>query len=238
MRWSPPAALAVIFAAAAAPPPQGYLEPSALPDATRFVGSPPEPGTPAFAADVAAYESAARGRGGPAWVRAGEELDPWSATMREHVACAIGVALDPATTSATLRLLHRSVVDSERAVRRAKAVYRRPRPYASESGAVACDPAAKGSGGSTSYPSGSASTGWLWGLILAEAIPAQAGDALAFGASVGDNRVACRVHYPSDIAAGRMVGAAVFAAERSSPAFRADLELAKAELVRAAPRRC
>lgn len=236
--WLTAATACTLGAATAAQAPAGYLDPVALPDPARFIGPPPAAGTPALAADVAAYRAAGATKGGPAWTRAAQQLDPWNATMLEHASCAIGAVLDPAATPATVRLLHRTVMDAERTAQRAKAVYKRPRPYAAEPGPVACDPRSVGGGGSTSYPSGSAASGWLWGLLLAELRPARAGEALAFGAEIGDNRVACRVHYPSDVTAGRMVGAAVYAAERSSPAFLADVESAKREIAAAPPKRC
>lgn len=224
---------AVAGAAIAQGLPTGYLDATALPEVTRLIGPPPAPGTPAFAADRAAHQAAGGRIGDATWVRAAEELDPSSPQMRRHVSCAIGVALDPATTPVTLAMLDRLMVDAERTAGRAKALYKRPRPYTDDPTAQACDPKARPGAGSTSYPSGSATTGWVWGLALASLVPDRRDDALAFGASVGDNRVACRMHYPSDIMAGRMVGSAVYAAEIETAAYLGDLKLARAEVAKA-----
>ncbi len=231
--WIVAASTVAISAAVAQGMPPGYLDASALPDATRFIAPPPAPGTPAFAADRAAHRAARARIGDATWKRAAEELDPSSAAMRAHVSCVIGAALDPATTPVTLRLLERLGTDAERTAGRVKALYKRPRPYTDEPGAQACDPKAKAGMGSTSYPSGYAATGWLWGFALASLAPGRRDDAIAFGASIGDNRVACRVHYPSDVMAGRLVGSAVYAAEIENPAFLADLALARAEVAKA-----
>lgn len=229
MRRAILAAIAALTIGAA--PAVGYLDSSALPDSSRFVPPPPGPGSPAFAADLAAYREAERGT--PAWRQAIDQLDPSSAAARRHVSCALGVTLDPATTPVTLRLLQRTLVDGDRAAGKAKQLYKRARPYAAAASAVTCDHSAKGAGSSPSYPSGYASAGWLWGLLLSRIVPERTNELLAFGAAVGDNRVACRVHYPSDVAAGRMVGSAVFAAELGNVDFMADMEAAKAEIMRA-----
>jgi acid phosphatase (class A) len=86
-----------------------------------------------------------------------------------------------------------------------------------------------------SYPSGHAMTGWAWGLVLGELAPAKASGLLEAGREIGQSRVVCGVHYLSDVEAGRLLGAAMVAAEHAKPTFRADFAAAKAELARAKP---
>jgi acid phosphatase (class A) len=45
--------------------------------------------------------------------------------------------------------------------------------------------------------------------------------------------VVCGVHYPSDVEAGRTIGAAVVARLHAEPAFQADLAAAKVEAAKA-----
>src|SRR5262249_7269104 len=85
-------------------------------------------------------------------------------------------------------------------------------------------------GTSYSYPSGHAAVGWAWGLALAEAQPERAAAILKRAQAIGDSRVVCGLHYPSDVTAGRIVRAGVVAVEHDSAEFRADLVAAKAEI--------
>jgi acid phosphatase (class A) len=213
--------------------PAGYLAPGALPDSSVFLPPPPAPGTPAHAADRAAYDNAKMGIGGADWKAGIEELYFGSPEMRFRLSCAAGATLDPKATPALNRLLTRAALDVDAASRAAKARYARPRPFEGDAGAVTCDPRAA-SGGlaktSPSYPSGHAAAGWLWGLVLSELAPERSTQALRFGAGVGEHRIACRVHYPSDIAAGRMLGAAVYARLQTNEAFQADVTAARAEI--------
>ena len=75
--------------------------------------------------------------------------------------------------------------------------------------------------------------GWAWGLVMAELAPAKASGLLEAGREIGDSRVICGVHYQSDVEAGRMLGAAMVAAEHANAQFRADFAAAKAELAKA-----
>jgi acid phosphatase (class A) len=47
---------------------------------------------------------------------------------------------------------------------------------------------------------------------------------------IGESRAVCGLHYPSDVAAGRRLGEALYQAISTVPAYRADLEAARAEL--------
>ena len=90
-----------------------------------------------------------------------------------------------------------------------------------------------------SYPSGHSLTGWAWGLILAEAVPAKASAMVVAGREIGQSRVVCGVHFASDVEAGRDLGAAMVARLHADPVFEADLKASKAELAKApAPKSC
>ena len=81
-----------------------------------------------------------------------------------------------------------------------------------------------------SYPSGHTAIGWAWALILTEIAPDRADAILARGRAFGESRNVCNVHWHSDVVEGRFMGAAAVARLHADPAFRADLEAAKAEL--------
>jgi acid phosphatase (class A) len=76
-------------------------------------------------------------------------------------------------------------------------------------------------------------TAWSWALVLAELKPAKADPILALGRDSGDSRVICGVHFPSDVEAGRTLGAAMVARLHADPAFERDLKKAKKEMARA-----
>ena len=81
-----------------------------------------------------------------------------------------------------------------------------------------------------SYPSGHTAIGWAWALILCEIAPEQTDAILARGRAFGQSRVICNVHWHSDVVEGRFMGAAAVARLHVDPAFRAEIEAAKAEL--------
>jgi acid phosphatase (class A) len=83
---------------------------------------------------------------------------------------------------------------------------------------------------SRSYPSGHAALGWAWALVLAELIPDRADAILERGRDFGWSRVVCGVHYPSDVEAGRIVGAGAIARLHGDAFFRTQMDAARAEL--------
>jgi acid phosphatase (class A) len=84
-----------------------------------------------------------------------------------------------------------------------------------------------------SYPSGHATRGMLFGLILAELDPEQRDALMDRAREIGWDRVIAGVHFPSDLVAGRVLGQAIFQGMSSNPSFRKDLEAAKAEFIAA-----
>ena len=220
-------------APATAAAPRAYLEPADFPDPRTYLPAPPAPGTPGFAADRAAYVAALAGKDGRAWKRAVSQARVRSPAVAGQIMCAIGARVDPAPTSAFGRLMQRSAVTLSQASEQSKAAWNRNRPYVGEKGAVTCDPDANFGTQSPGYPSGHAGIGWMWGLMLSQLAPERTNQLLAWGAELGENRIACRVHYPSDVAAGRMLGAALLARMQGDPAFRADMEAARAEIAAA-----
>ena len=152
-------------------------------------------------------------------------------TLRDF-ACALGVGLDARTAPTLHDLLGRVLTDSRPYIDPAKDHYARPRPYLAQRGNICVEksPALAKSG---SYPSGHSTVSWAWGMILAELAPDRATQILARARAYSESRVVCGVHYPSDIAAGRLNGSALFATLQSSQAFRADMETARAEVAAA-----
>ena len=223
---------------------KGYLAPGAAPDTLRILPPPPAPGSKREAGDREVF-AATRGLAGtPRWSLATEDAN--LAQGAAMFSCAVGVTLDAASAPALAALFRRAGMDTPAVTDPPKNHYGRPRPY-SEPGATTapvCVAKSEGLTKNPSYPSGHASISWTWGLILAELAPDRASEILGRARSIGESRVVCGVHYPSDIEAGRTTGAALVAALHGDAAFRADMDKARAELaglrggVHATPANC
>jgi acid phosphatase (class A) len=162
----------------------------------------------------------------PRWrvAQADAELDPEMAPQMFD--CAVGARLAEGRPPALTRLFRGVVQDAQAAWAPAKNRWSRPRPTREpfclrervENGA---------------YPDGHAALGMAWALILSELAPDRADLVMARGLAVGDSRVVCGMNHPTDVEAGRVVGAALYAALQAEPRFRADMALARAEVAAA-----
>lgn len=209
-------------------------------DAVAVTGPPPAPGSPADAADRAAAARSAARIGSPAWQEGTAQLALRSKPSLRIMGCALGWLVSPQATPATWKLLARSQAELNGTVAKAKKRFRRDRPFVGDPNQQTCDPRSRdavkpGSGDvlGYSYPSGHAAHGRLMAQVLTQVAPARAGALRAWGEAVGDNRVACRLHWPSDVAAGRRLADAVYAQIKDKPALRSDVAAARAEMDKA-----
>ncbi len=205
----------------------GYLKPEQLPNSQTFLPPPPAPGSPAIAADEDAYQSGRRLQETPRGALATKDADLTFPNAASTFSCVLGMPISQDATPHLNILLRRVRADASRANDKAKDLYKRKRPYLAH-GDASCTP------GEThkddSYPSGHASIGWAWALVLTEIAPDRADAILARGLAFGDSRVICGVHWKSDIEAGRLVGALTVSRLHADPVFRAQLELARKEI--------
>jgi acid phosphatase (class A) len=212
--------------------PAGYVERMQPLSLLRLLPPPPVAGSSEAKADEFVYRQSRKGIGGPEWQRAIGQLSVTSPSFVKEISCALGAQLSAETTPATMALLRRAGTDLGRAVFAAKEHYKRPRPFTTDGG-KACDPDHAKDGGKPlgfAYPSGHAAVGWLWGLILSDARPSRSAEILKFGKATGDLRIACRVHWASDVVGGRLMATALYQRIEDTPAYKADLEKARAEL--------
>ncbi|MFN3817190.1 phosphatase PAP2 family protein [Brevundimonas sp.] len=210
-----------------------YLDAEALVSLASGVPPPVVAGSPEAAADQ---------RGSLRWI-ALEDSDRWRlaqthAEVRPHLAvqhfdCPLNTRLAEDAPPALVRLLDRSLRDASVASNAAKAVGFRPRPVADDPARRACIRVDDTLRSSASHPSGHATVGALWGRIMAEVAPDEAGALIRIGDEIGVSRVACGLHYPSDVAAGQALGIALFQAVRETPDYQADLAAARAEVAQA-----
>jgi acid phosphatase (class A) len=225
-------------AASAMPP--GYLTGKSPVDILKLLPAPPAPGSAQEVADRAAYAASAKRVGGPDWTAAIGQLSPTSPAFMAALSCAVGTKLSLQATPATMTMVARAGVDMIGPMTTAKEHYARPRPFTTDKG-PACDPSTSDGIGARlgyAYPSGHAGIGWLWALILSDVAPARADAIRAFGQATGDLRVACRVHWLSDVANGRILATSIYQRIAAEPEYQADLARARAELSVAPPIAC
>jgi len=195
----------------------------AAPAAALPLAPPPAAATPGDAADRAAIADdftpdriaqASRDR----------VLDPFGAFVS-----ILGDAFVSDGLPATRRVLAAVQVAVGRVVIEAKGLFPRTRPYAEDAAFQRC-PGTLFLAAERSYPSGHAAVGQAWGIVLAALLPERGPVLLARGADYGASRVVCGFHWPSDVAAGQAIGAAVAADLLADPGLARLLRRARDEL--------
>ena len=220
--------------------PPGYLTGKPPVDILTVLPPPPAPGSAQDFADRTVYAASANGIDDPIWARSRSQLNPTSPEFMAQLSCALGTKLSPAATPASYVLIARTGLDLAAPMSVAKNFYKRLRPFTTDKG-KACDPIADDGIGEKlgyAYPSGHSGVGWLWALALADAAPGHADALRKFGMATGDLRIACRVHWLSDVAYGRVLATAVYDRIAVEPEYRADVARAAAELAKAPPLVC
>lgn len=122
-------------------------------------------------------------------------------------------------------LLHDATKRTAVVVSAAKANFNRKRPYLVDPRLHPCVQLEK----STSFPSGHATRGMLWGLILAELYPNDRDLLVGRGMQYGVDRNIGGVHYPGDVRAGQKLAAEIVKRMLADPEFQAELRKAKEE---------
>ncbi len=186
-----------------------------------------------MAADIELHRESLRWRDTPRWRLAASDANVKFPEAAEIFACAAGIRVSQASTPSLYSLLQRSIIDAGKSTAPAKEKYDRPRPFVvyDEPTCVKSDEAMlRGNG---SFPSGHASLGWAWALILAELVPQRADAILARGYEFGQSRVICGVHWQTDVDAGRMIGSAVIAKLHANPEFVEHMRAASEEVRKA-----
>lgn len=241
---APAGVAAAMQQAGASPPasklPPGYLAGKPPVDILKLLPPPPAAGSAQDIADRAVYADSANGIDGPAWAQAKSQLNPTGPGYFGQLSCALGAAISPQATPATLALIARVGVDFSAPMTVAKDFHKRGRPFTTDKG-KACDPITDDGVGARlgySYPSGHSGIGWLWAIILSDVAPARAEPLRALGQATGDLRVACRVHWLSDVAYGRVLATAVYDRIAAEAEYQADVARARAEIAKAAPLAC
>lgn len=208
----------------------GYLTAERLPDSLALIPAPPVAGSVAFKLDEEISRASLGLRKTARWDLAVQDADLTFPAAMESFSCALNSRLGQQETPHLIQLMRRVLSDVSRSVSRAKKEYNRPRPFMVNGEAMCTPDYERSLHRSGSYPSGHAAAGWAWALILSEIAPDRGDEILRRGRAFGQSRIVCNVHWLSDVNEGRTVAAAVVARLHGDPLFRADLELARAEL--------
>lgn len=210
-------------------PTTGYLEPNERLDGMALLTPPPVPGSPSDLADRSAFRSSRALEGSARWDLAVIDLGAPLPRGLRSFSCATGTRLENGGAPALERLMQGIVAEAIPVLEQTKRAFARPRPYQRDDGPV-CGPPPPQRPTGDSYPSGHAMIGWAWSLVLAELGPDRASPILARGRAFGESRVVCGYHYPSDIEAGRIAGAALIARLHAQAELQEDLNRAAIEI--------
>jgi acid phosphatase (class A) len=218
--WAQPAPAP---AAAKPAPVSKFLSPGDL-DPTLLLPPPPKDDAPAALEGRAELHriAAARTPGRLAQARRDDEVEDVTA-----IADVLGPAFNLERLPATAKLFADLRKEDSVAAKRAKAYFKRERPFLNDRALDVCD---DGHDVKNSYPSGHATMGYAAAAVLAQLAPGKAQLVLARASDYAESRLVCGVHYRADIEAGQVLGNALVAELMTKPDFRAELEAARAEL--------
>jgi len=208
----------------------GYLPKGAVPDSLALLAPPPAPGSAAMALDEEIAKSSLALQNSARWNLAILDADVKFPGAAGTFSCALGAPISEADTPHLYTLLHRSVLDAGKATAAAKNHYQRPRPFLLNNKPI-CTPAELDAyARNGAYPSGHATVGWTWALMLAELAPDRSEALLTRGLAFGQSRVVCNLHWQSDVNQALILGAATVARLHAEPDFVADMDAARAEI--------
>lgn len=129
----------------------------------------------------------------------------------------------PLTAAFGQRVKHDEAVNADPV----KQAFHRVRPYNLDK---SLKPVCKTTTKDNSYPSGHSTAGYLAALTLIDMVPEQRDAILARADAYAHNRLVCGVHYPSDIAAAKLLAYSAHAVMGTNPQYLSELAAARLEL--------
>ena len=120
--------------------------------------------------------------------------------------------------------LSRVLDDSKTICKSAKEVFKRKRPYLTDSRIKPCE-----TEDNFSYPSSHSNRAMVLAMTIAADFARSEGALMAQARMIGDDRALAGQHFPSDVTAGRILAKAIFDKMMENPDFQADLAKAKEE---------
>jgi acid phosphatase (class A) len=217
-----PAGYAQMDAPRAAARPVHFMRTDNL-DFAGILPAPPEPGSLAAEADLNAVlqVQAWRTPEEVAWARRVERIHSLA-----EFSDVVGAWFTDQDLPATVALLKAADADTEGAVDASKRYFNRPRPFVGDPRVTPCVEPLRG----PSYPSGHSTRFYLEAGVLSEILPEKRDALFERAQKLAWGRVQGGVHYPTDLAGGRLLAAAIVAKLDGNPAFEAALGKARAEV--------
>lgn len=209
---------------------RGYLGTDALVDSLALLPPPPEPGSPAAAADAEVYRHSRTLKESPRWRLATRDAELKFPKAADAFACALGIEISAEATPHLNMLLRRTLADAGLATYKAKNKYVRTRPFMANNDATCTPSDEEVLRKDGSYPSGHAALGWAWALVLVELAPDRADAVARRGLEFASSRTVCGVHWQSDVNAGMIVASAVVAQLHANGDFLAQAAEARREI--------
>ena len=206
-----------------------FLSRNELPDPTRFIAEPPQPGTGPFENDTYYYHFGKQQRNTPRGYQAALDEVQWTSKAFSEAA---GFLIDPQQTPEIFKLAEGARKDARAVNKNAKKHFKRTRPYVyfgEPSISPQFDEEYKTS---YSYPSGHSVRGWVYALTLALVVPDSTEALIARAQEYAINRVICGRHYKSDIDASLIEATAVMSRLLCNAAFLEQLKKARREYAR------
>jgi len=204
-----------------------FLQPGEL-DPAQLLPPPPADGSPEALAEIAELhrlEVTARTPQRFALAKHDDEFEDVTS-----IAAPLGSAFDLKALPATAALFADLRTEDSIAAKRFKAYFQRTRPRVADPTLNPCKGGEGADASKTAYPSGHATMGYAAAAVLANLMPQDAGVIQARAADYAESRLICEAHYRRDIEAGHVLGVALVAELMTKPAFRQELEAARAEL--------
>jgi len=216
------------LAVAQAPDGGGFLQPGYL-NLVDVILPAPIAQEPRGVADREIFKSTRAMKGSERWTMAIGDVPSDPASMMRGFACAARVPMTPANAPKTVALLEKASRDTASETNQLKSYYKKKRPFLLDPGET-CEVLSDEYRVSYDYPSGHATKGWTWALVLAELLDDRAAPIMARGRAYGESRVVCGVHNMSAVEAGRMVASSTLAVVRTEPAYQDAVVAARREL--------
>ena len=212
---------------------QPYFSTQELPDLIKCLPAPPAFDSPEFANDVVRYQWGKTQRLDSERAAIAKRDAVWSyEALFAEFNIPFGLTISRTETPEIWKLLETSLVTTDQMRVAPKAYYHRLRPFEMYNEHLLSPETEAEVRGEGSYPSGHTARGWVTALLLAEINPSRADTIFARGWMYGESRVIEGAHWQSDVDASRVAASIGYAALQSSPAFREQMERAKAEFVR------
>lgn len=219
-----PLAAGFTLSAAAEPAIAPLLSPAET-DAARLIPAPPAQGSERERAEVAELHAIQSTRSSDELAHA---LDSGKHEDASIFAAVLGPGFDLSRLPATASLMAQVRADDSAAVKRAKAYFKRPRPWIVDASIVGCPHGDNKP--LSSYPSGHSTMIFAAATVLADLVPEKAQDLLRFAQGFAHDRLVCGHHFQSDVVAGEVYGGVIAADLLHRTDLQAQIAAARAEL--------